>query len=60
METNTIDANVQNLSSEFQKEFYEKVYPKIDIKSFEILRIVSLAVYILVCAVLVYYFVEYF
>ena len=54
MKTNTLDSNIQKLSRKFQKEFYEKVYPKMNTNSFESTRIICLILIFIAVAFFIY------
>lgn len=54
MKTNTLDSNIQKLSRKFQKEFYEKVYPKMNTNSFESTRIICLILIFIAAAFFIY------
>ncbi len=50
MKTNTIDKDIQKLSRKFQREFYDNVYPKMKVNSFESTRIMCLSLFFLMIA----------
>lgn len=55
MRAEYIEEAIAQLSNKFQKEFYKNVYPKIDTKSLEVLRIFCLTIIFVVTVIYIYF-----